>query len=285
MTLQLVREHPETIDYQHGLCTCWNQVASFQASKGRLREANAASQEAWTIADKLVRKYPRVEKPLGALNVAFRDLVGRARSAGKPLEGLNWCQKQIETLEVVLQQPGRVQAAPWHLCYAYVQGGRVLDELGQHCEAVMEFSRALDLADEQPHRHRLLLRPWVLAHMGQHAAATAQACASASQAPVMDRCLYYAACVHSLASETARNDSNLSPADRSQLAEEYATRALNFLNQARANGYFKNAVNIVPLKMDDDFAPLRKRADFGQFLLLLEQEKGWQAQPSGAARK
>jgi hypothetical protein len=75
--------------------------------------------------------------------------------------------------------------------------------------------------------------------------------AAATKQPAM---LYGAARVCALASAAAK--------DNAKLREQYAARAVELLRQAAAKGY----KDIEHLKKDDDFKPLRDRADYKTLL-------------------
>jgi hypothetical protein len=76
------------------------------------------------------------------------------------------------------------------------------------------------------------------------------------------------ACAH--ASVAVRKDDKLPAAERADLAERYAARAVALLNQAHTGGHLKNAMFLRQFKTDPDLDPLRKRADFQKLLQELE---------------
>ena len=84
--------------------------------------------------------------------------------------------------------------------------------------------------------------------------------------------LYNLACVYSLAATATRKDAALTPADRHQMAEQYAARAVELLANAHAVGYFTVATKLDRLKQDRDLEALRGRADFQQLLSRLEKK-------------
>ena len=85
--------------------------------------------------------------------------------------------------------------------------------------------------------------------------------------------LYNAARLLSLACGAAAKDENLAETDRTTLAEKYATRAVAFLLEDRALGYFKAPEKVAHMKKDADLDPLRERDDFKQLLKELEAGK------------
>jgi hypothetical protein len=79
------------------------------------------------------------------------------------------------------------------------------------------------------------------------------------------------ACIYSLSAAAAGKDGKLSPAERSQRPEQYAVRAVKYLQQAATAGYFKNAATIEHMEKDTDLDPLRTRPDYQNLLADLEK--------------
>lgn len=110
-------------------------------------------------------------------------------------------------------------------------------------------------------------RAWEQAKRGEHAPAVEMA-DSVSQDRLADHnTVYNAACVFSVASATVRQDNRLTIAAQTELSEKYAQRAVDLLRQAIETGY----ADLEHLQRDEDFDPLRMRADFR--MLLLKRER------------
>jgi hypothetical protein len=67
-----------------------------------------------------------------------------------------------------------------------------------------------------------------------------------------------------------RQDPKLQPADRDQLAEQYARYAVELLAKARDFGYFRSSIRLAELKKDTALQSLATRADFKKLLGKLE---------------
>jgi tetratricopeptide (TPR) repeat protein len=80
---------------------------------------------------------------------------------------------------------------------------------------------------------------------------------------------YNIACLFSLTSAAAENDSKLSRQDRARLKEQYSDRAIDFLRQAVAKGFRNTAI----LKSDKELNPLRSREEFKKLVHEAEQKK------------
>jgi tRNA A-37 threonylcarbamoyl transferase component Bud32 len=81
--------------------------------------------------------------------------------------------------------------------------------------------------------------------------------------------LYVLARYFATTGPTFAADVSLTESDRSKLADEYASRAVYLLQQARKHGYFARSANRDKLTQDKDLTPLRSRADFQELLRLV----------------
>jgi hypothetical protein len=92
----------------------------------------------------------------------------------------------------------------------------------------------------------------------------------AEKKAVTGNLLYDAAVVHAVATAACAK-AELPQAERDQLSQRYAGRAVELLTRAHAGGYFKLPANLERLKKARDLEPLRSRADFQ--LLLRDRPK------------
>ena len=71
--------------------------------------------------------------------------------------------------------------------------------------------------------------------------------------------------VFAVAGQSAFRDGRLAAADQTARAERYATCAIELLNRAREQGYFKKAENLASLHEGPEWKELHKRDDFKKF--------------------
>ena len=104
-----------------------------------------------------------------------------------------------------------------------------------------------------------------------YAAAAAEAEALSQAKEVTGGTLYDLACVYALTSIAAGADTAQPQAERDQLAECHAARAVEMLAKARMGGFFKERARVEHLMKDPDLVALRSRDDFKRFVTDLEQ--------------
>jgi serine/threonine protein kinase len=127
-----------------------------------------------------------------------------------------------------------------------------------------ELEAAAQIAQEQRAR---LKRATDLANKGQHAQAAAEAAPLAEAKPASAGMLYDTGCVYALCVAAVQKDAQTAAAERDQLAEDYARRAIALLRRAVQAGFR----DLPHLKTNDpDLAALRGRADFQQLVQELE---------------
>jgi hypothetical protein len=138
-------------------------------------------------------------------------------------------------------------------------------QLNRHTDALADWDRAVAL-DDNPGPYPRLWRAQTLVHLGAHARAAGVAEELAAVTGVPASVVYDAACVCALCVPPVGKDAALSLAERGQLAEKYAARAVALLRRAATAGY-KDAGH---MKKDSDLDPLRSRDDFKKLIADLE---------------
>lgn len=126
--------------------------------------------------------------------------------------------------------------------------------LGRYREAVLDWDRVVELADEPQHRGYRLNRVDVLAWAGDHARAAAEAEALAAGASALE--CYNLACALALAAAAAGGSDT----------EAHADLAVKLLQQSAAAGFFRDPANAANFRQDRDLDALRGRADFEQLV-------------------
>jgi tetratricopeptide (TPR) repeat protein len=236
----------------------WGRAQSL-AALGRYREALADWDRALELDDGTDRLAIQIE-----LAGTYVNLGNLQRDIGRPQDGLAGYAKAIALLGAVRQREPQNPTARQFLRNSHLGRAQSLTALGRYREALADWDRALEL-DTGPKRQAIRIdRAAALAHTGQHDRAMAEVQDLAQGKALTPGDLYNVACIASLAADSARQDSRLSPPTREKLAEQNALRAIELLKQAHAAGYFKDPAHVQLLKTDKDLDPLRARADFQQ---------------------
>jgi serine/threonine-protein kinase len=233
---QLAREHPGVADYSDGLGRSLYLLGEFHLQARELDQAGAYLEKALAVFGRLAGQHPKEPD--------FRE--GLTRS-----------------LEDLLSLGSR------YLDAAQVPRGAAV--LG------MALAPSERLARDYPGRpdyQDLLVRlralqACSLSRQGEHGRAVVAAEAAAAGTLPRAGVLYNAACAYALCSAVAGRDGKVAEGDRRQLEQRYASRAVELLRQAIAQGYKDRA----HLKKDTDLDPLRGREDFKELLAQLEKAK------------
>jgi serine/threonine protein kinase len=119
-------------------------------------------------------------------------------------------------------------------------------------------------ATEQRDRADLLLT-WMCSAVEEHAVAMTKAKDDPNAASTPGEVLYALARTYSRSAASTNENGELPAADRQQLAERYAARAVRLLNSAAALGYFQDRSRLQRLN-EPELAVLRDRADFQELI-------------------
>jgi hypothetical protein len=144
--------------------------------------------------------------------------------------------------------------------------------LDHPADALKDWDRALELERKDEDQTTLRMsRALTLTHLGKYEEAVSVAEELAGPPERASITIYPAACVFSRASAAVGLDTKRTAADRRQLAEQYAARAVALLRRSQSQGYFKEPANLATLKQDKDLDPLRSRDDFQKLLRELQE--------------
>jgi tetratricopeptide (TPR) repeat protein len=223
---RLAADFPASPGYRANLARCHNNLGILFSDAGRPREAEAAWRDAIALQQRLAADFP-----------AMPDYQNELAGTLGNLSSL--CCDRRE----------------------FAEGRRLLEEALPHHTAALR-ANPRDPSYRKFFRNNLATLAPTLAALGDHAAAVRRAdeIAGLGFDPVSDP--YDAACALSLCVPHAAGDAKLTEARRSELAAEYCARAVAYLHQAVQKGFG----DIPHLLKDTDFDPIRRRADFAEFL-------------------
>jgi serine/threonine-protein kinase len=256
---KLVADFPAKTSYRSALASIrYNLGVLLHLQPGRRAEAEPEYRRAVQLFEKLAADFPAVP--------SYRQYAARSRNnLGELLHDLGRADAEAEirrAIELLEKLAADVPAVPDYrsdLAGSRNGLGNLLRDKGRLAEAEAEYRTALSLreklAAEFPaipcYRQQLLVSRLRLADLkarsGNHVQAIAEAEVVAGAKDVSAEILYEIAYVFSRSSVVAKDDA--------ALADRYATRAVELLQQAFVKGY----TDVAQMLQDADFAPLRSR--------------------------
>jgi tetratricopeptide (TPR) repeat protein len=256
---ELARTHPEDVSYQDQLAGTYNSLGILKFVAGRWDEALELYETTRGLREQLVRTHPKVISYRVALAGTYVNLGNLTRDQGRPADALDWYAKGIMVLRQVLDTNPQLAISRLFLRNAYWGRARTLTQLARHAEAAKDWVHAAELDQGRMKIFFRLQRAVSLVHSGDHSSAVAEANAVAEAKDAQADHLYDAACVCALASSSVKQDT--------KVAERYASRAVELLQQSVAKGF----KNVAHMKKDTDLDGLRGRDDFKKLMAQLEQ--------------
>jgi hypothetical protein len=183
----------------------------------------------------------------------------------------DWIGRAIRVFEKSLRDQPRRSDIKRLLGMAYHARAQALTDQRRNAEALAEWERAMAFTNPASDRFLSLRasRALVRAYLGDFGRAVDEVSAvpkTGSEAGVI---LYNEACIFALAAAAVAKDLARDPPSRAALAEQYAARAINSLAESRRAGFFQDPANVNLIRSDPDLDPLRSRADFKKFRLVL----------------
>jgi tetratricopeptide (TPR) repeat protein len=258
----LVRAYPGARDYQFTLSRAQCALGLVLCRPDQAKQASAPLSEAREGLEKLIDAHPNETNYRVTLGDTYRGLGLMEALQGNYSAARGWLDKSVQTLEDVGKQgPGHAGARQALLTVYYLRV-ETLTRLGRYQEVLRDLDRYLELDEAGKNDLWRFMHAYALAQTGQHAPAMGEVNTLAGrQAPsAEDLCKLARVC--SLCSAAARRDARLAEAEQGRRAEEYAARAVELLQKAKAAGLFKAAARIEEMRQDKDLDPLRQRQDF-----------------------
>jgi tetratricopeptide (TPR) repeat protein len=250
---KLTAVFPKVPPYRLDLANSYNNLGALLSGNNPV-EAKKTYALAIALEEALASEFGEVIEYRIDLAGTYSNLANIVRDQGEPLKALAWYDKANALLDAIVKQdPGAPNAGSFlrNTCW---DRANALGQVGRHAAAIKDWQRAIQL-DEGKERSSLQLF-LATAQMEVRLKAIRKPAKPAATAD-----LYYeAALVHAQAVTAAAKSSDPG------LQQQYATRALGLLKQARSAGFFRDRQRIDKLKKDSAFSPLRERAEFKQLL-------------------
>jgi serine/threonine protein kinase/tetratricopeptide (TPR) repeat protein len=249
---KLASEFPTAQQYRSDAALCHNNLAIHFSNTGRRDAAEAEYRTSLDLRQKLASDAPEVLEYAVELGITCLNLGNLFFDGGQSAEALPWHTKAVDRLTPVVEAQPRLVRARLGLRNARVCLAQDLAALNRFDEALAGFDAALKLDDGS---FRLLIRVRradCLNGLGRTAEARREADEAMADPSAPPGIIYYCACT----------TSQSSAAPGATAAESQAARAVQLLRKAIVKGY----ADIGQLLADSDLAPLRKRADYAEFL-------------------
>jgi serine/threonine-protein kinase len=245
---RLVAEFPGNARYHHNRADAWYNVGEGLAKLKRTADAEAAYRRAADEYSRLADAAPTDTRATAELAVTWVTLGELARLSGDNAAALVWYDKAI----------ARLGAAPGDGALRDAHAGRaeIMMERGKFAESIADWDAAIAVAEPDRRLALRLRRSRALALSAQHEKAAAEVKELVAGPKVDADTLDGAARVLAL---TAANDDPNS-------ANGHAADAVALLRRAHAAGNYREAGAAETLRRDPDFAVLRQRDDFRNFL-------------------
>jgi serine/threonine-protein kinase len=238
--------------------------------KGQPDKAARAYRQALVVCGRLRAAFPREVAHDVTLGGAHCNLGNALCKVGKTEEALPEYAKGIAVLApLAAADKSAVPNARLFLRNCHLARAHALVALRRYEAALPDWEQAVGLTDGPGRNVLRLEQADCLARAGRHAQAAAEADMAIDQPSTPAELLFNAARVHSLAVAWAAKDDKLLEAQRKELAERYATRAVALLHEAVRKGL----ADTTRLGKDADLEALRPREDFRRFLKELEAPK------------
>ena len=269
---RLVRDHPTVPQYQYDLARAYQNLGWLHCKAKRYAQADDAYRQALPIAARLVHDHPHVDPYVIAL-ARGHWLIGHLhKERNQPGPALDWLDQAGRFVTPVLEREPRQAEARWVLYQTRAAQAEALTQLARYPEALEHWDRAIELSSKP-----LTVLTWrvgrclTLARSGAHAEAAAEAEQLVQDPVAVGVNLLDLARAYALAATAARRDGQLGPAERDQLAEGYACRAVALLRRSAASYLSLRGLKEERAGLgESDFDSLRDRDDYRQLVQELE---------------
>jgi serine/threonine protein kinase len=271
---QLVSRRPQVAEYRDSLAISHVNLAAGFFDTGRLEAAESSYRRAIALEEEVIRQRPGEPEFQAVLSTTYMNLGDVCRMLGRQEEAESNLRRALAIKETLAREHPEVIEYAFLLATCHHALGELQSERRAFDRFFESNSRATELcrrvlareprhawAREQLQSERLA-RAIVLARTGKSERALEAAEEIAASEEVSANNLFNLACVYAQAAQGAANDRQPSGTERDKVVGRYADRAMNFLEQARKQGYRNTAA----LARDKNLDPLRSRADFKQFL-------------------
>jgi serine/threonine-protein kinase len=263
---QLADSYPQVPDYQYELAKSYNNLGEVYYETARDDQAGEVWKLSLPIKQRLTQQHPDNVAYVASLGGTYSNLGNLAREARRWREAHEWYERAAGALENALAKESQHSDARAFM--VDMQSGLAIAWAleGSENQARQSLSKLEGLAKESDTRTVRYVRARVLGYLRDYAPAAGTAVDLASDKVLSGRNLYELAVVCALAASAAKTDAKLAAPERIRLSDQYATRAVDILQKARAANFFHFAGARQRLQTEEALASLRSRDDYRKFV-------------------
>jgi tetratricopeptide (TPR) repeat protein len=258
---ELATAFPLISNHRLDLASSTNYLGQLWLKQNRVPEALEAFAQARELREKLVRDHPENSTYGIDLADSYCTSGSLALAEGSGQQVVDWYSKAISAVEPVYLKDAQLVDAKHILAQANQGLAEGLTLVRRYQEALTKWDRAIDLSLESDRTLLRCRRALTMARGGELTPALGTVDAAANARNAAGDVLYTAARVYALAAATGDDSGK----------EKYATRAIDLLEKAVGDAFFKDNRHLKELQTDRDFDVLRSRADFRQLLVRMRE--------------
>jgi tetratricopeptide (TPR) repeat protein len=259
--------HPDSEVYQWDLAATLTNLGLLHLQANRLDDAGVTFRQTEGLLGPLHAAHPRNNEYAQGLAGLYVNWANLLRLRDDLSAALAKADRAVELAEAAHRREPHDALLRERVVEARGTRSVVLGVMGRHADALVDWERVVEVADE-PQRTQLRVGLAVrLSYVGLHHRAAAEAHALAQVSGLPDEELFQLACVLGRAVAPARADPGLGALAAIAAAEAHASAALGLLRRAHAAGYFRQPIAALWLRTDFSLVSLRDRADFRKLLV------------------
>ncbi len=262
---KLESQRSEEPGYALQLASAYQGLAYIAELRDQVESADRQYQQAIAVLERMLQREPENQECTLQLAIVVRDRGVLFRDAGQIKESLPLFDRSLDLAGSLRQRRPENLEVSLLLRDIHADRAHAYMTVGRYAEALRDWEEAWTYDSEHLPSVRAY-RAICLARLGEIEHAIAEAEKLASAKTKTGSLLYNLACIHAVLAEVVTKKSNAPNPEQLQLAEQYARRAVEFLQLAAEQGYFQSAVRRQYLDHDPDLEAVRHREDFKHLL-------------------
>jgi tetratricopeptide (TPR) repeat protein len=266
----LAAARPDIVAYRKEVATCHRQIGVLYMLLDQADQADAAYRKALDILQPLAAAFPTDPTYANELASAYVNVGARLQYLESPRDAVDWFDRALD----ILDSESFRELPQLNTTRVLILSSRALalTERERYDEALADWERALEIGTPYDRDELVVGRSGTLAYRGNYRRALSEAEARIQESNPAPLTIYNMGCLYSIAVGAVQKDKSLDEAQRNELAELYAARAMEYLIRAKAGGVYRVPVLRNRVATHRDLAPIAGRPEFQAFLKDIESE-------------